>query len=601
MKRERKRFQLIVGAVMCINVFFSASYSFSAQQQNIASLFSLLLGYEDAPDICNSPKSPNINILDLQTNGDDFTAKIDEIGDRDFYRIYTPNFYRNTTMISFKANVHAVIYDENCKVVDDQTGFPINPDQGYGVRFLLPPGKTFYLEVFGNAPPLQDVTSSYEIIAETYDGFAYLTALAGTDPSYIESQYAPDPEGPYHPEFGETRYLLDSDTLYGSVSKVYYATVDPQGKRTTLDDWLFLHGFIDSDGQEIQGDNLAKAEYINAHDLGLGRKMRCLKESNLKESNGGNDVFPCVVENFLIGSNPDEPEHPQKILSVAMEHTPVKDPIFEKYYTAFYVFDASGQRINAVDLDGSGAKRVPESCWSCHFGYSSDGHGSHKGIYLPFDVKLYRQFPGGPTIESQEEAFKALNNIVYQVFLSTPEIDWPDDYYSYQPTAELIEYWYDGPPDSSNSSPVEKPSKGIKFEIESFPIDVILPASHGPGTAKAEFYANYCRICHVSTLANNARPYENDDCQLCHTNAYNDPPDNARKLETVICDTVKNFGDPPTPPARQMPNAKVTHQRLRENELDDDGEVIPGSLLSQLRDFYPPFCSEGPISKMRRD
>ncbi len=397
------------------------------------------------------------------------------------------------------------------------------------------------------------------VVSNDPDDYNYLSALYSNPVSRLK----PGPSA-YSPEFGDAGYTAHGGDLdeYDSPSQDnYYHTVDPDGLRTTLDDWKKLHGMINRFGA-INRD-VVNAKYINAYDLGFGRDMYCLETSSFDSQ-----AFPCVVENYLIDGSSTK-----FIASVAMERVLARSNSgTSRYYTAFFVFDAKGRRINSIDLDGKGSKKVPETCWACHDGGASV-IGSRGGQYLAFDTALYRNFPGAPAVASQSANFAALNRIIKAIA-----------------DAEQFAGY-----DTDNH-------KNVKKLIDNFERNKPLTAFRGTPTdhessGRVGIYAKYCRTCHVSQtpfeqptgdgrqfayltygedLPDPSGEYSSFNCLLCHkpTNLatlgsqsgfYEKPTmdySEAGKFKEVVCGQFDLDGV--AFPKRQMPNALVTHKRLIE-------------------------------------
>jgi hypothetical protein len=231
---------------------------------------------------------------------------------------------------------------------------------------------------------------------------ANIDYLSVTPVDYLNARgsTAPEPDA-YHPEFGETSY-----------SDSYYGRIDPAGKRDTLGKWLAENNFID------HPHLVDSAEYINAFDLGFGRKMHCID----------NGRASCYVENFL---NPGT-DRETFAATVTMERMSLNS----KTIVAFFVFDKDGKRINQIGLDSEGPKSVPESCYACHGGSSHFGSPQKGGQYLPWDTELLKEWEGHGTLESQAESFRKLNKIAWSAANQNNKAE----------ITTLIESWYDGAP-----------------------------------------------------------------------------------------------------------------------------------------------------------
>ena len=290
------------------------------------------------------------------------------------------------------------------------------------------------------------------------------------------------------PEFGQEGYL---DTYYGKV--------DPQGERTTLDDWRSLHRF---DQFPL---STAHATFINAGDLdpgqtgGLGRDMFCLDDGT---------SFPCYVQNYAdpkgINGIPDQLGR-DLIATVAMERMRFTQGVHDRDIVAFFVFDKDGKRVNRIALDGEGAKAVPEQCYGCHMGrtdpFGADGNGDNTvglgvpagGQYLPFDIASFENWPGQPTLSDQAFEFNRLNKHVANASKNRKDsieqliLGWygqePGDFVHVDDTYNgrvIPETWYTDP---EGFQEIGSPEFDFFFQERSLYDNV---------------YRRYCRTCHVA-------------------------------------------------------------------------------------------------------
>jgi len=291
----------------------------------------------------------------------------------------------------------------------------------------------------------------------------YLNALGSTTPR-------PDVD---RPESTEPEYT-------GS----YYGCVDPAGERTSLTAWKERNGFNES--------NTVSANYINAFDLGFGRKMTCLKDSSRTA---------CYVDNYL------DPKGKQTFAAtVAMERMEPSETCSDKSIIAFYVYAPDGRRINQLELDSEGSKSVPESCYGCHGGENENGIPSDGAKFLAWNIDLFEEFPGEPSLEAQTENFRELNDIV-----------WGDvDRFDGPRIKSMIESWYGGRPmggtvfnnkelfvETEDQKRVPKDVNKIDWFSD--------PKGHLPsanpetrnqnnheGSLYTHVYAKYCRACHTA-------------------------------------------------------------------------------------------------------
>lgn len=178
----------------------------------------------------------------------------------------------------------------------------------------------------------------------------------------------------------------------GDVTAAYYAAVDPFNQRTTLSQWWQLNGF-GVKGDAPGGAGELKAAYVNANDLGFGRDMHCLQTgpkvacwvTNYGVPNFGPDTGYVYPGNADLAAG-----HLGPGKTVTMEYTDVPAEPGRRFVT-FYAFDGgtgSAPRLDAVDLDQSYAKPIPQLCAVCHGG-RYDPQGPTSG---PFD-------PLSPTVD----------------------------------------------------------------------------------------------------------------------------------------------------------------------------------------------------------
>ena len=363
---------------------------------------------------------------------------------------------------------------------------------------------------------------------------------------------------PTEPEFGEAGY---EDTYYGKV--------DPSGNRTTLEDWKQENDFLDFP------HSVVSAQYINAHDLGFGRKMFCLD----------NGRASCYVENFLDpkGESPETPPGGLFAATVTMERMNFSGRLI----TAFFVYDKDNNRVNELALDSEGPKSVPESCYACHMGYTSAGGNPVGGQYLPWDIDLLENWPGKQSVAAQKEELRKLNRIIwadaskqYTRPIFTDPVD-PATFVGQEqrdrkPSVKaLIEGWYDGPPFFDTSFAGNRLPKDTWYD-EDVRTDACAIVSTPSGFELADeekcnrfthqrflyknVYAKACRSCHVAQdETQNVNPgFDGLDWQTARefeTQAYN-----------IVC---QPESDDPV-----MPHAELTFNRFKDDLISTtDGEV----------------------------
>ena len=318
-----------------------------------------------------------------------------------------------------------------------------------------------------------------------------------------------------------------------ATADAYYRTVDPFGRRQTLNDWLLLAGFAaDANGtllpEAVAGSGpFAHAKYTNNFDLGFGRDMYARVEPN------GN-VYSLVVnyptlEATLKGTD--------AFVTVVMEFTPPDDPAlhpscatkgrFVKFFT--YVPDRAGnsRRVGSFDFDGRGERYTPGNCVTCHGGSLGDlarttpnpsvpGQTLHRdcgdtdGTFLPWDLDSFLYSDTDPAIlagaprqngtpfaeyldpqgryrrDAQEEQFRKLNAAALSTWETYVAEGGPPERMA--AAIDLVRGWYGGDPHAP----------GGRFD------GTYTPAGWNVSPPIAEVYhqafARYCRACHLQLV-----------------------------------------------------------------------------------------------------
>lgn len=216
----------------------------------------------------------------------------------------------------------------------------------------------------------------------------------------------------------------------------YYQQIDPRGLRNTYSAFLSKHGFL--------AGNHDSATYVNAADLAFGREMHCKKTA---ASDGLQDDVACYVTNYgqANGSNADDDadfinaaNRTNAFATVAMEYSRIEnpstdpnefDPNDHDRVVKFYVYKQPGGAIQTkADLDGRGARPVPQLCMVCHGGeypagfatgvptFNNKASVKMGSVFIPFDLRALYIRDGvvvnGATPydkANQQAAFKALN------------------------------------------------------------------------------------------------------------------------------------------------------------------------------------------------
>jgi hypothetical protein len=165
------------------------------------------------------------------------------------------------------------------------------------------------------------------------------------------------------------------ETNTNAYAAAYYAAVDPNNERETLDEFKAANGFGAGGGNATEH----LVVFRDVRDLGYGRRMTgrfvgtpgqvpervaFFVENYFVNVPGGGynrinvDAAVARDTNWHIGTNAIEWScHPSE----------AGDPNCRRY-AKYFNFSPSGQRQLAVDLDGRGAKAMPGPCISCHGG-----------------------------------------------------------------------------------------------------------------------------------------------------------------------------------------------------------------------------------------
>ena len=295
--------------------------------------------------------------------------------------------------------------------------------------------------------------------------------------------------------FGFPDYTADGIS-YADVTAAYYQGVDPLNERTTLSQWWQKNGFGPK-GDAPGGTGELRAKYLNHNDLGFGRDMHCLRNgqdvacwvTNYGTPDFGPDTGYTYPGNADLAATRSGPG-----ATVTMEFTDVPAEPGRRFVT-FYAYGGgtgSAPRIDAVDLDGSFAKPIPQVCSVCHGG-RYDPQGPTTGPRDPlaptvddldfgasfreFDLPSLR-YTGGRdhTQLSATEllAYRDLNERVRDYTAPSAAI------------SELLDGWY---------GPLGSPKPGPAPDLSFVPPGFVGPAQR---SFYEEIIATSCRTCHIA-------------------------------------------------------------------------------------------------------
>lgn len=207
----------------------------------------------------------------------------------------------------------------------------------------------------------------------------------------------------------------------------YYAAVDPDNDRDTLEKWKLKNGFYDP------ANTVTHVIFRDALDLGYGRDMYVLKNTTT-----GRIAF--FVNNFIVQQQPGSssnygPLNVDAAISQdrrflkgtnAIEFSPANednpdDPNGDMKITKFFTFDKDGNRLTSADLDGRGVKHMPGMCWACHGGQTMPLDA--EGRFQPYSLRSAKlnilgvsefeySLQNGYHRDQMEEKFRVINSYV---------------------------------------------------------------------------------------------------------------------------------------------------------------------------------------------
>ncbi|MGB8509414.1 MAG: hypothetical protein WCD76_13575 [Pyrinomonadaceae bacterium] len=291
--------------------------------------------------------------------------------------------------------------------------------------------------VFSDQAVPDEPLDGYEFLHGLYSFEAVnLTELQGTDPTLAAQ--------------------------YDTATTNYYTQVDPRGKRTTLAGFKSTNDFP---------TNEVNVKFTNSGDLGFGRDMHCTKKANAII--GGFDVA-CYVTNYGDIGSPDSDDiiatiaGTNPVATVAMEFSQIESPPgnpteFDdgERVVKFFVYNADGtQLLKAANLDGVGARPVPQLCMVCHNGeypggpvgsgtptFNSRNDVKMGSRFLPFDLHFYT-FGAAPFDKASQQAnFKSMN----EDFVRLVDTQDPTSISASTDIKEIVDKMYTGGPNQDEN------------------------------------------------------------------------------------------------------------------------------------------------------
>ena len=302
-------------------------------------------------------------------------------------------------------------------------------------------------------------------------------------------------------------------------TEAYYAAIDPNNERNTLNNWKTKNGF--DAGYDVH------VIFRDTKDLGYGRNMFMRKNDN--------GCVAIYVENFLVNLVDGLPYNTLNLTAAiendrlhhfgtnAIEFSDLDgdcdgvDPMFNKFFT--FKADPSNPtkdepRLLSVDLDNRGEKFMPIPCMICHGGIAkpllADGTfpsfalpgqanpelriGDTNSKLQPLEVDSFEySTTAGYSRAEQEVKLKEMNEVVFSTFsASRADGEWDADF-----IREVLDGWYGGHfLNSANNNYFNETfvPQGWKYD----PADITIPATR-PASSEELFLSvikPYCFACH---------------------------------------------------------------------------------------------------------
>ena len=250
----------------------------------------------------------------------------------------------------------------------------------------------------------------------------------------------------------ETLAFSDSEIDETSFASAYYAAVDPGNARDTAQKFWSLHQF-DAPEPEVN------VIFRDSKDLGYGRDMYMRSYSNASVGSScgppGAVTIAFFVRNFsveVVDGFAYGPVNLQAAIAEDLQHhvgsnaiefgygrddipgEACSDEPMAKFFTYSPIYrpnDAPHPRLDRTDLDGRGAKAMPQPCITCHGGklrpldrfgrlvaiHANDTQaqiGDVKGRMQPFEVDTFEfSTVQGHRRADYEESLRLLNSAIY--------------------------------------------------------------------------------------------------------------------------------------------------------------------------------------------
>jgi len=217
----------------------------------------------------------------------------------------------------------------------------------------------------------------------------------------------------------------------------YYDAVDPLSRRDTFFKWKEINGisFVDpAIGSDVQYEVPdAQVMFFNGKDHNLARVV------SMKRSGGNIAFYADHFDNLEDAASIDSANFTNRLKeTVAIEFTfPATTPAKKRdnvRYLKFFAFDANGNRVDKINLDGRGDRFLPEACVVCHAGDAKTfldnpptgkpnppvypKQGNVNARFNPFDVEAFKFLESSPVFNQtiQETQFRLMNEAIVEAY-----------------------------------------------------------------------------------------------------------------------------------------------------------------------------------------
>ena len=403
--------------------------------------------------------------------------------------------------------------------------------------------------------------------------------------------------------------LLDSDynRFSRSSANAYYTAIDPNNRRTTLSDWLYVNCFDATKADyDASGTKGAHAIYTNNFDLGFGRDMymrtaTCGAGTVNKPREFINGDVASVVINYP--SVEAAAKKTGAVIAVAMEYRALdtanncvgNNPCVRT--ATFYVFapdEKTGdfRRITSANFDGRGEKTVPTACIECHGKGPNllDSNGqtlAAGGAFMPFDLKTLIFTDTDPAFStdpidsglkqkysksSQLAEITKLNQAVLTTFADVPYPNSPGNFLrQFAAARELVNGWLQSgenyiPPEWKDGANY---ATAWNFTDPNGNSEESITNPVGTESLYLNVISKHCRACHMQQNPSTALSFQSYGNFIGYESGLDSSTSTVQRL---ISTHVYDIGD--------MPGARLTMDRFW--TADSSGQSPATQLANHL-------------------